>query len=213
MTVVPLENGRRIDPELWQLRSGPRLLHAVPLARRWALRNTSEATAVAAKAEDKSAKRRNWTVPLGEALGSILDPALKKRGFATRDIIAQWKTIAPPPYGTVSTPDRLTWPRGAQRAEGAILTLRCQPGHALALAHESGKIAAAINRYFGYLLVKDVRLSAEPLIDLKEPAVAVTRAEPSPEVLASVSAVEDKGLREALLDLGRSMESARKHRR
>ena len=31
------------------------------------------------------------------------------------------------------------------------------PGHQLALAHEGPRIAAAINRYFGYVLVDQIR--------------------------------------------------------
>ena len=91
----------------------------------------------------------------------MLDAALKKRGFATRDILTHWAAMAPKPYDALAMPDQLKWPRGAGH-EGATLYLRCAPGHALALSHEAPLIAAAVNRYFGYLLVREVRLSAEP---------------------------------------------------
>ncbi|MEQ1771633.1 MAG: hypothetical protein ABL879_17535, partial [Devosia sp.] len=82
--------------------------------------------------------------------------------------------------------------------------LRCLPGHALALQHEGPLIASAVNRYFGYVLVKDVRMSLEPF------AVA-RKAEPGPEAMPepvqraareAVSEVGDDGLKAALAQLG-----------
>src|SRR5687768_14579949 len=105
-------------------------------------------------------KRLNRTVAVGDAMGPILGPALRRRGFAGRDIITNWGVIAPKPYDTVARPDELKWPRGKDRsAEGATLYLRVMPGHALAVQHEGPKIAAAVNRYFGYVLVREVRMS------------------------------------------------------
>ena len=75
-------------------------------------------------------KRRNRTVSVADALSGALDPVLKKRGFASRDILAHWTVIAPAPYDKVAIPDKLTWPRGERSAEGATLYLRCMPGHA-----------------------------------------------------------------------------------
>src|SRR5215217_9637242 len=115
-----------------------------------------------AKDEPPEPKRRNRTIVIADVLSGALDPVLKKRGFASRDIITHWSVMAPKPYDTVAIPDKLTWPRGERSAEGATLLLRCVPGHALAISHEGDKIAAAINRYFGFVLVGAVRLSAEP---------------------------------------------------
>ena len=79
-------------------------------------------------------KRLNRAVGVGEALQKVLDPALRKRGFAGRDIITHWAAMAPAPYDRIAAPDRLAWPRGQRTAEGATLYLRCHPGHALAPA-------------------------------------------------------------------------------
>ncbi|WP_375449740.1 DUF721 domain-containing protein [uncultured Devosia sp.] len=155
-------------------------------------------------------KRRNRSLSIGDALASALDPALKKRGFASRDIIAHWPVMAPKPYDQVAIPDKLSWPRGERGAEGATLYLRAMPGHALAIAHEGPAIAAAINRYFGYVLVGAVRLSAEPFSghSVKTDHKAV---QPSPSVVAKVGtaidAVEDEGLKEALRTLGHALSS------
>jgi hypothetical protein len=158
---------------------------------------------MAGKEGNKEPKRLNRTVGLGEVVGGVLGPALRKRGFAGRDIIAQWGAIAPKPYDVVSVPDRLAWPRGGRSAEGATLYLRCTEGHALMLQHEGPRLAAAVNRYFGYLLVKDVRLSAEPL------RAAGAELAPAPidpvskaKVSAAVRGVADDGLKDALRKLG-----------
>ncbi|HEY0918473.1 DUF721 domain-containing protein [Devosia sp.] len=155
--------------------------------------------------KDAAPRRLNRAVGAAEALGRVLDPVLRKRGFASRDILTHWPAMAPPPYDKVALPDRLAWPRGARGAEGATLYLRCVPGHALALSHEAGPIAAAVNRYFGYFLVGAVRLSAEPFT----PHSGVdddTPREVSPAVRAEVehrlAPVADDGLRDALRRLG-----------
>jgi len=148
-------------------------------------------------------RRLNRAVGVSEALKGVLDGALKKRGFATRDLLTHWATMAPKRYDQIAMPDQLKWPRGAGH-EGATLYLRCKPGHALALSHEGGLIAAAVNRYFGYVLVKDVRLSLEPFTTS---SVSKIKDEPTlPDVAehagAAVAEVEDAGLKSALKELG-----------
>lgn len=160
------------------------------------------------KGKDGEPKRLNRVVGAGEAIGRVLDPAFRKRGFASRDIITHWGAMAPKPYDRVAAPDRLVWPRGERGAGGAVLYLRCAEGHQLALAHEGERISAAINRYFGYILVESVRLSAEPLVS--ETSAGPSGA-PEPSARAggaindAVVAVADDGLRDALRQLGRGI--------
>ena len=153
-------------------------------------------------------KRRNKTLNLGDVLAGALDPVLKKRGFASRDILTHWAVMAPKPYDSVAVPDKLVWPRGEKSAEGATLVLRCVPGHALAIQHEGQKIAAAVNRYFGYVLVGQVRLSPEPFTP-GSGKKAEKNNQPSQSVQAKVGAqvaeVEDENLREALRTLGHAL--------
>ena len=160
----------------------------------------------ARKKTDEEPRRLNRVVGAGEALGRALDPVFKKRGFASRDLVAHWASVAPEPYGAVAQPDKLTWPRGVKTAAGATLHLRIAPGHALALAHEGERIAAAINRYFGYLLIGAVRQSPVPFVVSEKPSVPV-EFEPSEEaqrtVGEAVAGVRDQGLKDALTRLGR----------
>ncbi|HHG91299.1 MAG TPA: DUF721 domain-containing protein [Devosia sp.] len=153
-------------------------------------------------------KRRGRPANAGEIANRVLDPVLKKRGFASRDILARWPHIAPPPYNRVSFPERLTWRRGEAGAQGAILFLRCHEAHRLALAHDSMLIAGAVNRYFGYVLVDRVKLSAEPFTfrsDSKVQIAIVTSADTIGKIENQIAAVEDEGLRDALRKLGQGV--------
>jgi hypothetical protein len=163
---------------------------------------------MAAKAKDsEEPKRLNRVVGAGEALQKALDPVFRKRGFAGRDIVTHWAAIAPAPYDQVAAPDKLVWPRNERNAGGAVLYLRCAAGHALALSHEGPKITAAVNRYFGYVLVAAVRLSAEPFVrDAQRPQlIEESGPEADPALDAAVVAVEDDGVRDALRRLGRGI--------
>ena len=154
-------------------------------------------------------KRRNKTIGVAEALGGIIDPALKKRGFASRDLIAHWGAMVPSPYDKVTAPDRLSWPRGPEIANGATLYVRCQPAHAHAVAHEGPRLAAAINRYFGYALVGAVKLSAEPMEAAPKQDLAPARPDAAAlaEIEETVRGVADEGLRDALRQLGEGLHS------
>jgi hypothetical protein len=153
----------------------------------------------------KEYKRLNRAVGVGEAISGALDPALKRRGFASRDIVTHWQAMAPKPYDQVTRPDKLSWPRGERSAQGATLYLRCAEGHQLALAHEGQRIAGAVNRYFGYVLVDQVRISPAPFSpgSVEKPDAA-PEADPIQRALVArtVGRVEDGRLREALRELG-----------
>ncbi len=154
---------------------------------------------------DEPLRRFNRAVDVGEALRGTLDSALRKRGFASRDLLTNWAVIAPKPYDRLALPDQLKWPRGAGH-EGATLLLRVAPGHALAVSHEAPLIATAINRYFGYFLVREVKLSAEPLAP-PAPKPETPMAAPLVEQAARTAArrVENPDLRQALEALGKGV--------
>lgn len=158
------------------------------------------------KSKDDEPRRLNRTVGVSDALKGVLDSALKKRGFATRDLITHWAAMAPKPYDRLAVPDQLKWPRGAGH-EGATLYLRCAPGYAMALSHEAPPIAAAVNRYFGYFLVKEIRLSAEPLQTVPVPVSGTKPGEPTAAARTAVAGVENTELRDALLRLGTAVGS------
>ena len=161
----------------------------------------------------KGNKRANRTVGLNEAVAKAIGPVFQKRGFASRDIITQWKSIAPPPYNSVAIADRLQWNRGTKGEDGATLYLRCSPSHSLALTQDSANISAAVNRNFGYVLVGKVRLSLEPFSsgsDGKDDNVPVLTKTMRETVNSAISHVEDEDLKEALRRLGHGLTSRKK---
>lgn len=153
-------------------------------------------------------KRLNRTSGMNELLDRTLDPMFKKRGFASRDIITHWSSIVPEPYAELTMPDKLSWPRRTAGAEGATLYLRCAPSIALAVSHDGENIAAAINRYFGYILVGKVKLSAEPFrpgSDDKDEITPIVDPEIEKRTQDAVRGVEDDALRTALQNLGKGI--------
>lgn len=154
-------------------------------------------------------KRLNRSVQLGEMIGNTLDPALKRRGFANRDLIANWAAIAPTPYDKIAMPDKLVWPRRDKPdPEGAVLYVRCVEGHALMLTHDAPMIVSAINRYFGYLLVSGVRHSKTPFMPprpLSPPPPTKLAPALETRLVGTVSDIEDDELRAALEKLGRGV--------
>lgn len=167
---------------------------------------------MARKSDEPAEPRRlNRTVGVAEALGGVLDSVLKKRGFATRDILANWAAMAPKPYDKAAMPAELKWPRGAGH-EGATLYLRCAEGQRLALAHEGPLIASAVNRYFGYFLVREVKLSAEPFMRSsgQKPQAKATSPEVTEHADQAVATVEDPALKDALKALGEAVLAKRR---
>ncbi|MCB9993312.1 MAG: DUF721 domain-containing protein [Hyphomicrobiaceae bacterium] len=155
--------------------------------------------------DKQDAKRRNRDAPLDELIGAVMDPVLRKRGFASSEILKRWPVIAPPPYSEKSLPDRLSWPRGE---ETGTLHLRIVPGLRLAATHDAPKILASVNTYFGYLLVERLMLSPSPFIPGSD---ALPQIEPQPDgatqkrVAEAVGDVDEGPLKDALRTLGESI--------
>ena len=152
-------------------------------------------------------RRKNFRParPLGDLVSSVMDPMLKKRGFASRDIMENWAVIVPPPYNRVTCPDGLKWARGESRGDGAILFVRCAQAHHMALTHDQQRLSEAINHYFGYVLVRQVKLSAAPFMPSSDKMPHIAK-EPDPQTLEqierTVSNVRDEDVKEALKQLG-----------
>ncbi len=163
-----------------------------------------------AKSEPED-KRRNRVSRLGEALGGVLDPVFSKRGFASREIMTNWAVIAPSIYKDVTFPDKLQWRRNAGD-EGGTLFLRCAEGQRLAVSHDADLIAGSVNRYFGYVLVQSVKLSAEPFTPRSAPrgeAPAEPDAETQAEIDAQLKELPDEELKSALKRLGLGLKTRR----
>jgi hypothetical protein len=147
---------------------------------------------------------------LSRALGAVLSPAARRRGFAAAAVLADWHLVVGPVLATRCQPVLLEARRG-------VLHVQASSAAALELQHAAPQLLDRVNTYFGRIVARRLRIVQAP----PPPAPAV-RAEPplralAPEEVAAlgeaVAAVGDEALRAALLGLGRSLRATASTRR
>lgn len=152
---------------------------------------------------------------VGQLMEKAMGNGLKKRGFANADLVAHWPHIIPPPYDQCTLPEKLIWPRTptvddalcAQGHSGAILMLQVSQAQKLAVDYEKDAIRRAINAYFGFELVGQIKLSKYPFHRPAPPTVVAHK--PTQKQIEDVhqitQSVHDKNLRDALNRLGQNL--------
>lgn len=148
---------------------------------------------------------------MARLLGSILDPAARRRGFAEASLLADWAAIVGPAMARRCQPVRVDHAPG-RRGAGTLL-LQASSAAALEIQHGAPQLIERINAYFGHRAVRQLRLVQMPLPPA--PAPAPPRLRPvAPEeeaaLAAGVAEVADEALRTALLTLGRTVSARRR---
>ena len=149
---------------------------------------------------------------LATVLPTVAEPALRKRGFSSVEIITNWREIVGPDLADAASPDRLAFPRGA-RSQGTLHVTA--PGVvALEIQHLEPLIVERINTYFGYGAVSRIALTQGPartrpgtkkkVAGKRRPVNSIRRA----EIDASTVGISSEQLRDALRGLGKSVASA-----
>lgn len=150
--------------------------------------------------------------PIGAFTAAALDPAARARGFATAALLTNWPSIVGAELAQFTMPDRVVWPRHrdeagdtrrpqGRRDEGAILVLRVDGPRAIEVQHRSSQILERVNGHFGYRAVAEMRILQAPVT--RRPAPEALAPQPvDPDALPPSAAIEDRGLRDALLRLG-----------
>lgn len=164
------------------------------------------------------ARRRRGAVAVSDLLIDALEPAAKKRGFATTDLFKNWREIVGRTYADVTQPERLSWPRrldddGEQGFEPATLIVRCEGSRALLFQHEAPVILERINAVFGFPAVGRIRIVQKPIYRPKvarPPRLTPLTAAQEARVAALTAEIEDDGLKQALVGLGRAVLGAKK---
>jgi hypothetical protein len=158
------------------------------------------------------ARAASWARPIGAYAARALDPVARARGFATTAILSEWPAIVGAELAQFTMPDKVVWPRRREdaenaapskgrRDEGAILVLRVEGPRAIEVQHRSGQILERVNSYFGYRAVAEMRILQAPVA--RKVARSPAAAPPiDPDALPPSAAIEDGGLRAALLRLG-----------
>lgn len=148
---------------------------------------------------------------VGRLLGTILDPAARRRGFAQASLLADWPTIVGPALARRCQPVRVDYAPGRRR--GGTLLVQTSGAAALEVQHGAPQILERVNGYFGFPAVRQLRLLQMPArVPPPPPPRVEPRALRPEEEAALASAVGDVGdeqLRTALLALGRAMRGRR----
>jgi hypothetical protein len=150
---------------------------------------------------------RSFPRPLSELIGATLSDSLKSQGFTSTEIIARWAEIAGPEIAAHSEPMKINWPRaiGEDTPEPATLVLRVEGPAALEIQHLSAVILERVNRFFGWQAIGRIALRQAPLRRREPPAPKKTDPEAQARIAASLPAIEDDELRQALARLGASI--------
>ena len=151
---------------------------------------------------------RSFPRPLSEFTAATLSEGLRQQGFASAELIARWAEIAGLEIAAHSEPMKINWPRaiGDEAPEPATLVLRVEGPAALEIQHLSAVILERVNRFFGWQAIGRIALRQAPLRRHKP---RTPPPPPDPEaaarIAASVPAIEDDDLRQALARLGASI--------
>lgn len=148
---------------------------------------------------------------LAELSTGVLADAFKKQGFASTELVSRWPQIVGAEIAALAEPIRLQWPRSVagEPPEPATLVLRVEGPTAIEIQHLSGVLLDRINRFFGWQTVGRIALRQAPLSRRpKRPEPPQPDHDAEARIGATLGAVEDDGLRQALARLG----AAVKHR-
>lgn len=147
------------------------------------------------------------------ALGALATksaaPALRKRGFGQAEIITRWEEIVTPALARETSPEKLSFPRGARM--GGTLTIRAPAPLALELQHLEPVLLERINTFFGYRAVDRIALlhgavtnKNAPRQDARPAALDETA---EVRIESQTKDIHSEPLREALRSLGKTVKS------
>lgn len=149
------------------------------------------------------------TRPLSDLIDECLGPALAAQGFSASDIVVGWDDIVGPALAAHSEPIRIQWPHrppGApadQRPEPATLHVRVEGAFALEFQYLIPIVMERVNTRYGWKCIGRILIKQGPVKQVEPPK---SWPEPGPEAIAAamqtVGAIEDQGLKEALVRLG-----------
>jgi len=113
-------------------------------------------------------RKRPQARPLADLIGTAMSPALAAKGFAGREIISGWITIAGERLAPHSRPLKIDWPRkrpdsDAERSDPATLVVLVESAFAPELQHAAPVLMARINAHLGWPAVGRVVLRQGPV--------------------------------------------------
>lgn len=149
-------------------------------------------------------KPRKLARPLSDATASVLAESFARQGFASAELVTRWAQIAGAEISAHCEPVKIQWARNSNPddREPGVLVLRVQGPMALEIQHLSGVILERVNRFFGWHAVGRLTLKQAPLSRRVRPARPRLDTAEAARIAATLPAIEDEGLRQALARLG-----------
>lgn len=152
---------------------------------------------------------------LGGLVSGVLDPVLARRAGMTSALLAAWPEIVPSMLAETTRPQKINWPRRAHEDDPfkpATLIVAAEGMSALHVQHQSGEIVQRVNAFFGFQAVERLQLVQKPVAPERKPVRRKPPVSPADEkrIAALAEDIEDEGLREALIRLGKSVKQDRR---
>lgn len=161
---------------------------------------------MAIKGGSRQARTAHAASSLSRALGAVLSPAGRRRGFAAASVLAEWRLIVGDALAARCQPVML-------EARGGVLHLQASSAAALEIQHVAPQILERVNTYVGFRVARRLRLTQAPLPPPPPlPALPASRALSEAEqgqLEAVVAGIVDAPLRQALLGLGQVLRGRR----
>lgn len=162
-------------------------------------------------------KRGGNPRPLGDLVGGVVDPLLRRRAGISLMLLQSWEEIAGLRLAAVTRPEKIAWPRRLSEDDpfrAGQLVVACEAVAALRLQHEAGELIGRVNALLGFEAVDRVRIVQKPVNSASPPRVPPRRLTAEEEALVHrrTADIDDAGLRESLEALGRSVLAAKKVR-
>jgi hypothetical protein len=145
---------------------------------------------------------------IGGSIRDLLDPLMAKRANVDLSLALAWQQVAGEKLSGRTQPLHIQWPQRLSPDDAfkpGTLVVAAEGSVALDLQYTSGELVERINRFFGYPAVSRIRIEQKPVMRFKEKrkrAEPVLKADERAELEASLSRIEDEGLRESLFRLG-----------
>lgn len=151
---------------------------------------------------------RTFPRPVGDLVHRCVGSVFARQGFASAELVTHWPEIAGAEIANLAEPIKLQWPRTTTpgESEPATLVLRVEGPAAIEVQHLSPVILERVNRFLGWRAVARIALRQAPIRRTAKPVRAAAPSEAQRAAIkATLGAIDDEGLRDALARLGAAL--------
>jgi hypothetical protein len=145
---------------------------------------------------------------IGKAIAGVLDPLTAKRANVDLSLSLAWQEVAGEKLAGRTQPHKIVWPHRHGTDEPfrpGTLIVACEGSLALDLQYRTTELLERINRFFGFHALDKIKIEQRVIVRFREKRERVTpvlKPQEAEGLEASLSHIEDDGLRGALMRLG-----------